>query len=172
LCFLKRKCQPKSVSCFPASFHLSLSFNFSSMHSFTPYLLLFIQSSFRFFYSPSLLLSILYYSSKGRNNREFFHSISSVLSSFLLSFLPFIPPSLPRFFCPSIIYLLLFYFPRFSLLPSFLAFLFLPSFLRCFLSSLFSPYFELNSFPPAFLYGNRGRANTVDSKSRRRTSVY
>ena len=101
----------------------------------------------------------------------FFHSISSVLLSFLLSFLPFILSSLPPFFRPSIISCFHTLFATvFS--SSFLAILFLLSSLRCFRSSLFSPYFQLNSFPPAFLYGNRGRANRVDSKSRRRTSVY
>lgn len=88
---------------------------------------------------------------------------------------PLIPPfhsAFPPTFLLSIHYFMLPHFICHGFPFFFPCFFIPPSFLLCFLSSLFSPYFQFNSSPPAFVYGNRGLANTVDSKSRRRTSVY
>lgn len=81
-------CIPSSQSFFQLFFPILFHSFLASIHSlFFLVLLLSVSPSFY-----SLLFIPL-----------FFHSISSVLSSFLLSFLPFIPLSPPPFFCPSII---------------------------------------------------------------------
>jgi hypothetical protein len=169
ICILKRKCRPKSaeyISCSPAFFisaflptflPRSLSLLLPFFHSFN---LLSGPSTLRLSFFPlSIIPSFIF---------PFYSFRSVILSSLITSFHS---SCLPPFTCPSIISCFHALFSK--AFPSyFLAFLFLPSFICCFRSSLFPSYFQLNFFPPAFLYGNRGHANTVDSKSRRRTSVY
>lgn len=149
-------CIPSSQPFFQVFLHVLFHSLLASIHSiFFLVLLLSVSSSFH-----SLLFLPL-----------FSHSISSVLSSFLLSFLHFTPPSIPPFFCPSIISC--FHTSVATIFPSFsLAFLFLPSFLLCF----FLRYFPLisNSIPfllPSYMEIGDTQ-HTVDSKSSRQTSVY
>jgi len=168
LYFLKRKCQPKSAEAFHVLLHPFISAFLSGFppctlslltrfHSFN---LLPGSSTFRLFFFPfSIIPSFIF-------PLYFFRSV--ILPSLIPSFHSAFHPA----FLLSIHYFVL---PHFSChdFPFFLPCFFIPSVLpSLLLSSLFSPYFQLNSFPPAFLYGNRGHANTVDSKSSRQTSVY
>jgi len=188
LYILKRKCQPKSaecVSCSPASSHLSLSFNVSSMYSFTPYLLPFIQSFsgsstlrlsfFPFSIIPFFIFPLYFFRSVILPSLiPSFHCASH--PTFLLSIHYFV---LPHFIChyiwlnqlssttkPNIVYEdttgmtnhMIIYLPRFSFLSPLLFYSFRPSFVASFLR-----YFPLisNSIPflPPF-YMEIGDAQT------------